>query len=66
MAFNPKAIQLPLLFLICIKDVSNSSEILKFSLFADDTNILYEAKDGKNLDQTINPELGKLSLWFEF
>ena len=55
----------PLLFLIYINDVSNSSEILKFSLFADDTNILYETKNLRNPEYSINKELAKLSLWFK-
>ena len=31
----------PLLFLICINDIVNSSNILSFVLFADDTTIYY-------------------------
>ena len=34
----------PLLFLIYINDIQESSEKLKFFLFADDTNILYADK----------------------
>ena len=55
----------PLLFLIYINDVSHSSGILKFTLFADDTNVLYSSKDLKNYNSTINNELDKLALWFK-
>ena len=37
----------PLLFLIYINDIYNSSEKLSFYLFADDTNLLYADKDRK-------------------
>ena len=37
----------PLLFLIYINDIYNSSKKLSFYLFADDTNLLYADKDLK-------------------
>ena len=33
----------PLLFLLYINDISQSSDILKFFLFADDTTVYYSA-----------------------
>ena len=39
----------PLLFLIYINDIYNSSEKLKFYLFADDTNLIYADKNLKSL-----------------
>ena len=35
----------PLLFLLYINDISNSSCLLRFILYADDTNIFYNSKD---------------------
>jgi len=40
----------PLLFLIYINDICNSSKKLSFYLFADDTNLLYADKDLKTLE----------------
>ena len=40
----------PLLFLIYINDLHNISKVLYFFLFADDTNIYYEAESPENLN----------------
>ena len=53
----------PLLFLLYINDLPNISNILQFYLFADDTNIYYEADNLKKLESTINKELKKLHNW---
>ena len=53
----------PFLFLIYINDLSNISEVLHFYLFADDTNIYYEAETMKKLESVINKELKKLDSW---
>ena len=53
----------PLLFLIYINDLPNISDVLKFYLFADDTNIYYESNSLQILEKTINKELNKLYLW---
>ena len=44
----------PLLFIIYINDISNVSNILKFVLFADDTNIFISNKDIANLYSETN------------
>ena len=53
----------PLLFLIYINDLPNISNKLKFYLFADDTNIFYQSPNLDNLQNILNRELKKLSLW---
>ena len=53
----------PLLFLIYINDLPNISEVLHFYLFADDTNIYYEAETVKKLETVLNRELRKLDTW---
>ena len=50
-------------FLIYINDLPNISEVLHFYLFADDTNIYYEAETMKKLETVINKELKKLDTW---
>ena len=55
----------PLLFLIYINDIVNSSTILSFVLFADDTNIVLSHKNLNRLISTLNVELAKVSSWFK-
>ena len=40
------------------------SEIVKFILFADDTNVFYSDHDINNLCTTMSNELDKLPVWF--
>ena len=53
----------PLLFLAYINDISNSSDQLKFYLFADDTNLLYADKNLRVLENKFNAELSKIYDW---
>ena len=54
----------PLLFLLYINDISQSSDILKFFLFADDTTVYYSADPtDENTEQILNTELEKVSCW---
>ena len=53
----------PLLFLLYINDLPNVSEILEFSLFADDTNIYLESESLQTLALIINREIDKLYVW---
>ena len=55
----------PLLFLLYINDISNSSAILKFILFADDTNIFYSCENFESLCTTVNRELREVIQWFK-
>ena len=50
----------PLLFLLYINDLPNSSDILQFKIFADDTNIFYSSKNPNMLQNVINDELIKV------
>jgi len=54
----------PLLFIIYVNDIINTSNILNFILFADDTTILYSHKDIVSKVQLINEELNEVSNWF--
>ena len=53
----------PLLFLIYINDIHNSSAKSSFFLFADDTNLLYADANLKSLEKTANRELLKVCYW---
>ena len=53
----------PLIFLIHVNDITNSSQILSFILSADDTNLFLSDKDISNLYKTINQELKQVNFW---
>ena len=53
----------PFLFLIYINDIVNSSSILKFTLFADDTTIFFSSKPSPALQGTFNTELNNVNNW---
>ena len=55
----------PLLFIIYMNDIINSSPLLNFVLFADDTNIVYSHKNRNTLNSILNNELNKVSQWFK-
>jgi hypothetical protein len=54
----------PLLFLLYINDICRSSEILKFILYADDTNIFYSCESLDQLCEVVNRELHGVMQWF--
>ena len=55
----------PLLFILYVNDITNTSSILEFILFADDTTILYSSKDINNNINIVNKELNEVSNWFK-
>lgn len=54
----------PLLFLIYVNDLHHCSSKLSFTLFADDTTILFSHSDLPTLAEELNSELVKVSSWF--
>ena len=54
----------PKLFIMYINDICNVSNLLKFILFADDTNIFRSGSDLNVLCGEISKELDKLNVWF--
>ena len=53
----------PLLFLIYINDIINSSENLKFYLFADDTTLFYSSKKNPDTEYILITEIAKVAEW---
>ena len=54
----------PKLFILNINDICTVSPVLKFILFADDTNIFCSGSDIVQLSIIVSNELDKLSEWF--
>ena len=54
----------PLLFLVFIKDLSNSIKHCKIVLHADDTAIVFAHKDVLTIQSTLQQDLSALSSWF--
>ena len=52
-----------LLFLIFINDIVNSSNLVHFNIFADDTSIYLRRNNIDDLYHTMNVELGKICCW---
>ena len=55
----------PILFLLYINDIKNSSLILRFFLVADDTSTLLINKDIKKIEKTYNKELENVKNWLD-
>ena len=54
----------PKLFILYINDICNTSSLLKFILFADDTTIFWSGSDLNELSRHMSNELVKLGIWF--
>ena len=52
----------PLLFLIYVNDIQESSDKPKLFLFADDTNAVYADKNLKSLESTVSQESASCSI----
>ena len=53
----------PLLFLLYINDIILSSNICKFTLFADDTSLFYSHESKEEGAKILNDELSKIADW---
>ena len=53
----------PLLFLLYMNDIQESSDKLSFYLFADDTNILFANKNLKSFEFDVNHKLNRVYDW---
>ena len=54
----------PILFLIYINDLYNVSKLMKFIIFADDTNMFLSNSNLDYLESVVNNELINLVKWF--
>ena len=54
----------PLLFLILVNDLNNSTKVLDLVRFADDTNLFCSDNNMKTLSETANQELNLFNDWF--
>ena len=52
------------LFILYINDMCNVSKLVKFFLFADDSNIFCSANDIQLLENIVCNEIYKMQLWF--
>ena len=54
----------PLLFLLCVTDLSQSLSDAGSYLYADDTCILYQHEDVRKIENVLNKEFSSLCQWF--
>ena len=55
----------PLLFLLYVNDLPNTSSLLTFHPFADDTNLYFSSKNLSHLEATLNHELKFVAEWMK-
>ena len=54
----------PLLFILYVNDITNTSNVLEFALFADDATITYSHSDVMSKFDMINSALQEVTNWF--
>ena len=54
----------PKLVILYVNDIWNASSLLRFVLFADDTNIFVSGDDVTEISETLSKQLDKLNSWF--
>ena len=54
-----------ILYMLYVNDITHTSNILDFILFADDTTILYSHKDVNSKKDVVNKELYEVTNWFK-
>ena len=55
----------PLLFILYVNDITNTTSLFEIILFADDTTLLYSHPDISSKITSINMELNEISNWFK-
>ena len=55
----------PLLFVICMNDICNDSELLYTIMYADDISVIMSGIDLESLLQSVNSELCLLNTWLK-
>ena len=55
----------PLLFLLYVNELLNTSSLLTFHLFADDTNLYFSSKNLSHLEANLNNELKSVAEWMK-
>ena len=55
----------PLLFIVYINDIVNTTSLLELILFADDTTLLFSHPDIASQNEIINKELQEICNWFQ-
>ena len=55
----------PLLFLLYVNDLPNTSSLFTFHLFADDTNLYFSSKNLSHLEANLNHELKSVADWMK-
>ena len=55
----------PLLFILYVNDITSTSNVFDFILFADDTTILYSHENIESQISVVNAELKEVSNWFK-